>query len=70
MFEEIGYYKEFYIKSKFIGLLHGVECDRVIGYNGKKIEVLQTDVILSNNKKIKSGTEVMTMIYPLNGKKQ
>lgn len=69
MFEELGYYKEFWVKRKYIG---SIKCERdrkEIGYNGQQDEVLSQDVVCMNKKKIKQGTLVTTMIYPLNGKK-
>lgn len=39
--------------------------NEVIGYNGKKTEVLSETIVLDNKKKIKKGTEVLTIIYPL-----
>ena len=69
MFKEIGYFKEYYSKGKFLGTVNNCEKDRdIIGYNGKKVEILESDLILDNNKKIKSLTEVTTMLYPMCGK--
>lgn len=61
----IGYFKEFYIQNKFIGCLPITYNNEIIGYEGKKKEVLSQTIILDNKKKIKKGTEVLTMIYPL-----
>jgi hypothetical protein len=68
MFEEFGYFKEFYINNKFINIIHCEKDRDIIGYCGKKTEVLTNDIVFKNNKKIKAGTEVQTVIYPLNGK--
>jgi hypothetical protein len=69
MFEQLGYFKEFYINGKFMGYVNHIKKDREeIGYNGRKNEVVKELVTLDNKKKIKAGTEVMTIIYPLCGK--
>lgn len=67
-FEHLGYFKEYYIGQKFIGQV-GCEQDRELtGYAGRQTHTTTELIMLDKNKKIKSGTEVMTMIYPLNGK--
>lgn len=69
MFENLGYFKEYYIGAKFIG---SINCDKdrdVIGYYGKQTETLTEKITLDNKKVIKSGTIVSTIIYPLCGKK-
>lgn len=69
MFELIGYYKEYWIENKFLGTL-SCEKDRdEIGYAGRKKEILSEQIVLQNKRKIKAGTEVMTYLYPLNGKR-
>ncbi len=67
MFEQFGYFKEYYIDKKFIGDLKCEKDREHIGYYGTQKEVLNIDIILDNKKKIKVGTEVSTMIYPLCG---
>lgn len=68
MFEELGFFKEYYIDNKFIGTI-GCEKDREkVGYYGRRVETTTEKIELSNGKKIKSGTEVITYLYPLNGK--
>lgn len=68
IFEHLGYFKEYYIGRKIIGHIR-CELDRVnTGYAGREVYTTTTDIVLENNKKIKAGTEVMTIIYPLNGK--
>jgi hypothetical protein len=67
-FEQIGYFKEYYQNGKFIGCITNVEKDREqIGYYGKKSETLESDLIV-NKKKLKKGSIVETMLYPLCGK--
>lgn len=66
-FEQIGYFKEYYQNGKFIGCITNVEKDREqIGYYGRKSETLESDLIV-NKKKLKKGSAVETMIYPLCG---
>jgi hypothetical protein len=68
MFEQLGYYKDYYIGNKYVGK---IECEKDredVGYTSRKIEVLQESIRLSNKKIIKAGQEVVTMLYPLSGK--
>lgn len=68
-FEHLGYFKEYYIGTKFIGNLSLKDMDRELtGYAGRQFETTAKVVILENGKKIKPGTAIMTMTYPLNGK--
>lgn len=69
-FIHLGYFKEYYIGNKFIGNISLEKLDRELtGYAGRKFETATELIILENGKKIKPGTEIMTMAYPLNGKK-
>lgn len=68
IFEHLGYFKEYYIGPKLIGHTRCEKDREQTGYAGRITEVLTSPVVLDNKKKIKSGTKVMTMIYPLNGK--
>lgn len=73
VFEIIGYTKEFYVPhlggSKFIGYMRVDETDRnTFGYAGRKKEILEEDVVFTNKRKLKKGTEVITEIIPLMGK--
>lgn len=68
MFEDLGYFREYWVNNKSLGM---VTCDKdreVIGYTGKRKEVLTSELTLTNGKKIKAGTEVVTMLYPRCGK--
>ena len=74
-FEQIGFIKEFYVNSKFIGFLKIEESDRgtSYGYDCRKEEILTEDIFIpkglkKETKKIKAGTTVMTIVYPMNGK--
>lgn len=67
-FQDLGYFKEYYLKNKFIGTLPCEKDREIIGYNGRQKETTTTKVVFKNKKLIKAGTEVETIIYPLNGK--
>lgn len=68
MFEDLGYFKEYYIGNKFIGTLPSVKDREVIGYCGQTKETILERLELQNNKVIKPNTEVTTILYPLCGK--
>lgn len=68
MFQVLGYFKEYYSNNKFLGTISTEKDREEIGYYGKKSEVLLNDIYLDNKKKIKKGTEVQTVIYPINGR--
>ena len=68
MFEKLGYFKEYYLNNKYIG---SIKCEKdrdIIGYYGKKKELILQNIFLENKKKIKNGTFVETILYPLCGK--
>lgn len=67
MFDTIGYFKEYYVNSKFIGTTPCELSNRVIGYEGRLNEILKEPIKLGK-KTIKKGTEVQTIVYPLNGR--
>lgn len=68
-FENLGYFKDYYVNKKFIGSKDYVEKDRdVFGYNGRKTERLTEDVVFKNGRKIKAGTEAVTELHILSGK--
>ena len=69
-FEQIGFIKEFYIGRKFIGMVKLNQSDRgtSYGYDGRKNETINEVILMQNKKKIKPGTDVMTIVYPMNGK--
>jgi len=69
IFEIIGYQKEYYVKNKYYG---SVSCEKdreKFGYYGRQTETLEQDVVLSNGKKIKKGSVVMTELQQICGKK-
>lgn len=63
MFKKFGYFKEYYMNNKFMGL---IECDKdreKFGFFGKVEEVLKEDILLTNKRKIKKGKKVTTMLF-------
>ena len=67
-FESLGFFKEIYINRKYIGCIP-CETDptRKIGYMGRKNEVMGEDMVI-NKTKIKKGSVVETIYYPLCGR--
>ena len=64
-----GFTLDYYVERKFIGSTKVDESDRdTYGYAGRKIEILSNDVICTNNKRIKAGTEVITECSPICGR--
>lgn len=68
VFEHLGYFKEYYVGRKLIGHIRCEKDRELTGYAGRKNEILDAAITLENGKKVKPGIEVMTMLYPLNGK--
>jgi|DEB0MinimDraft_10_1074344.scaffolds.fasta_scaffold99726_2 hypothetical protein len=63
----IGYIKEYYSGSKFIGY---VKCERdrdLMGYAGRQFHVA-TEKIKIGKKSIKKGQEYKTILYPIQGR--
>lgn len=70
IFEDLGYFKEYYANNKFIGFINHVEKDReVFGYFGRRTEVLDKDITLDNKRKLRKGTEVVTQLQHLSGRR-
>lgn len=70
MFEQQGYFKEYYIGLTYIGTVNNVEKDRdVMGFFGMKEETLSETITFKNKKSIKKNTIVKTQLQILNGKK-
>jgi len=63
-----GYFKEYYIGSKYIGKKDSEKDRENIGYMGKRSHIAQEDIIFKN-KKIKNGMEYTTILYPYNAQK-
>ena len=68
MFNTFGFFKEYYINNKFIGTIKCEKDRDVLGFFGKKYEILTQDIKLSNNRIIKKGTKVETMLFNFCGK--
>lgn len=68
MFTNIGYFKEYYLNGKYLGNIKTEKDRDIIGYNGKKEEILTQPLILDNKKKIKANISYTTILYPLCGK--
>lgn len=68
MFEDLGYFKEYYIDGKFIGTIKCNKDRDLIGYYGKTQEIINHSIKLENGKTIKANSKVETMLYPLCGK--
>lgn len=67
MFKDLGYYKEYYVNNKFIGTIKTEKDRDIIGYFGRKEETLNENITTQNNKIMKKGTKVTTILYPLCG---
>ncbi len=67
MFNQQGYFKEYYINNKFIGM-HNCDKDRKIcGFFGQLKEITKENITFSNKKTIKKGSKVLTILYPFCG---
>lgn len=64
-----GYFKEYYVGTKFIGRKDSEKDRKLIGYAGKKKHKSEYDIKFKN-KKIKKGTEYITILYPYNSHKK
>ena len=70
-FKNIGYFVEYKIDNKFVGSILLDEPDRnEVGYYGRIDAVAEEDIVFSNNKRIKKGTNYYTRLYPMCGRKQ
>ena len=68
-FENIGYFIEYIIDTKFIGSKNIDKKDRdEVGYYGRIDSVATDDIIFNNKKRIKKGQSYYTRMYPLCGK--
>ena len=69
-YEHLGWTKEYYVNGKYVGTIRLDNPDRDhLGYAGRTISVLMDNVILDNKKRLKKGISVITMLYPLCGRK-
>jgi hypothetical protein len=68
-FEIIGYFKDFYIGSRYIGSITPVKKDRSkCSWYGQQDHIAKSDVLLDKNKKIPKGSTYRTRLMPLCGK--
>tara|TARA_R100000750_G_C2325840_1_gene88134 strand:- start:332 stop:601 length:270 start_codon:yes stop_codon:yes gene_type:complete len=68
-YETFGYFLEYMVNGKYMGSINIEKPDREkIGYCGRKYNVAINDIVFSNKKKIKKGTEYYTHLYPLCGR--
>lgn len=67
-FEQHGFYKDYYCNGKYIGSMKTEKDREVLGYDGRKTEILGEPIVFSKTKKIRKGAEVITEIYPICGK--
>jgi hypothetical protein len=68
-FKHLGYFLEYFVNGKSIGTRKITEPDRaIVGYEGRMIFVTEVDIHLDNKKRIKAGTEVKSVLYPLCGR--
>lgn len=70
MFQNLGYFKEYWVDNKYIGSIRCEKDRDDVGYTSRKLEVSQGKIILDNKKVIKAGQEVTTILYPLCGSEQ
>jgi hypothetical protein len=68
MFQELGYFKEFYKEGKLIGIVNCEKDREEVGYNGRQKEIIKKDIMLTNKKKVKANVEYLTILYPLCGR--
>ncbi len=68
MFEDLGFFKEYFVNGKFIGTCKCEKDREIVGYIGRMTESTDENILLDNKKIIKKNTEVVTYLYPLTGK--
>lgn len=68
IFQDLGYFREYYVGRKLVGQMKCEKDRELTGYAGRLFTQTIESLVLDNGKKIKAGTEIMTMIYPLCGK--
>ena len=68
-FEHLGYFLEYFVAGKSIGTKNVEQADReILGYAGFRWHITDTDIVFDNKKRIKAGTLVKTVLYPLCGR--
>jgi len=58
-----GYFKEYYVGTKFIGRKDSGKDRDKFGFDGMKKHIAESDIKFKN-KNIKKGTEYRTILYP------
>jgi hypothetical protein len=70
-FQNFGFFVEYMVDNKYIGSINITEPDREeIGYYGRIDAIAESDIVFSNKKRIKKGTQYYTRLYPLCGEKK
>lgn len=67
MFEQKGYFKEYWLNGKFIGTKECEKDREEMGYFGRRKEIVK-ETLTFKTKIIKAGTEVETQLHILCGK--
>ena len=70
LFEILGFFKNYWVNGRLMGSIRLDKPDRkVMGWGGKKTEVLKEDVYLTDTKKtVRKGTTAITECNALYGK--
>jgi len=68
MFEQLGFFRDYFVDGKFVGSVKLNDYEGQIGYYSKKTLVVENEIVLDNKRKIKKGTTTYHFTYPLNGK--
>lgn len=68
-FEIVEYSKDYYHNGKYVGSIKVKQPDReVMGYKGRKVEVLTDNIQFGKTKKLKKGLEVITELQSICGR--
>lgn len=67
-FKQHGFFVEYMVAGKYVGSITIQQPDReTIGYHGRIDAVATEDIVFSNRKRIKKGTQYYTRLYPICG---
>jgi hypothetical protein len=70
-FQDLGFFLEYHVDNKFIGIISIIENPRdCVGYYSRIEETANEDIKFKNGKVIKKGTKLTSYVYPMCGKKQ
>lgn len=68
-FEIHGFHIDYYVNKKYIGSVKIENPDReVYGYQGRKEELIENEIVFKNKKKIKKGSVATTELIPICGR--